>query len=183
MSDLSATITTELEGGVSQARLAELAGISASTLRSYEKAGLIPSRSSDGKKSYGAAALERLEFIKNRKAEGAKLEDITLELLSEQRSPEEMMAEVGRLRALLEESQGKLKALSQQVQDRVIARRDEMRETRDELQAIEDLRASNIRRSAQVERRAVALKHNLEYRRAGSSGLRITLPQGSKKKR
>jgi DNA-binding transcriptional MerR regulator len=183
MNDLTAEIQTELAGGVSQARLAELAGISASTLRSYEKSGLIPSGASDGKKAYGVAALERLELIKTRKAGGAKLEEIAAEVLQTQRSPEEMMLEVKRLKAVLEESQGKLKALSKDVQDRVVKRRDEMSEVHEELQAIEDLRRSNLRRAGQVERRAVALKHNIEYRRAGFSVTRIDLPQASKKKR
>ncbi len=183
MSDLSAEIKSELEAGVSQARLAELAGISASTLRGYEKVGLVPLVNGDGKKSYGVAAFERLELIKNRKGKGVKIEDIAAELLQPQRTPEKMMAEVQRLKAVLEASQAKLKSLSQQVQDRVLTRRDDMRDAHQELQAIEDLRQSNARRALHVERRATALKHNIEYRRAGFSVTRIDLPQGTRKKK
>jgi DNA-binding transcriptional MerR regulator len=183
MNDITSQTLSELETGVSQTRLAELAGISTTTLRGYEKAGLIPSQADDGKKTYGPAAWKRLGLIKARKAEGIKLEDIAAELLQTQRTPEEMMAEVQRLRAVLLESQGKLKSLTQQVQDRVLTRRDDMRDTHQELQAIEDLRKSNLHRALQVERRTTALKHNIEYRRAGFSVTRIDLPQGTRKKK
>ena len=63
-------VQLELETGVTQARLAEIAEVSPSTLRGYEKEGLISLLSNDGKKLYGPASLTDLMRVKMLKAEG-----------------------------------------------------------------------------------------------------------------
>lgn len=59
------------------ARLAERAGVPVTTLRFYEKSGLVPAeRSAAGYRLYGAEALERLGFIAAAKHLGLTLEEI-----------------------------------------------------------------------------------------------------------
>jgi DNA-binding transcriptional MerR regulator len=58
--------------------LAEAAGVSADTVRYYEKAGLLPAppRTAAGYRSYGAEAVERLGFIQGAQRLGLKLAEI-----------------------------------------------------------------------------------------------------------
>ena len=72
--ELTEELITELGSGVTQTRMAEIAGISASSVRGLEKDGLVPLHSNAAKKLYGAASLEALERIKTLKAAGASLE-------------------------------------------------------------------------------------------------------------
>lgn len=77
---LKASIRAELEAGVSQARLAQLAELSASTVRGYEKDGLIPTQTREGKKTYGLNALEALQTIKKLRQSGLGLPEIAAKL-------------------------------------------------------------------------------------------------------
>jgi DNA-binding transcriptional MerR regulator len=77
---LKASIRAELEAGVSQARLAQMAEVSASSVRGYEKDGLIPTRTHKGKKTYGLEALEALHTIKKLRRDGLGLPEITARL-------------------------------------------------------------------------------------------------------
>ncbi|MEW2354223.1 MerR family transcriptional regulator [Spirillospora sp. NPDC029432] len=67
-------------GAVSTMRISQLAehtGVSASTLRYYDHAGLLPAdRAPAGYRRYGPAAIERLEFIAAAKHLGLSLEEI-----------------------------------------------------------------------------------------------------------
>lgn len=71
--------------------LAERAGVSADTIRYYEKIGLMPEprRSESGYRLYGASDIERLEFIGQAQALDLSLEEIggILELVDEGRAP------------------------------------------------------------------------------------------------
>jgi DNA-binding transcriptional MerR regulator len=58
-------------------QLAERCGVSASTLRFYEGAGLLPAeRTASGYRLYGPAAVEQLEFISSAKLLGLSLDEI-----------------------------------------------------------------------------------------------------------
>ncbi|MBI4580033.1 MAG: MerR family transcriptional regulator, partial [Planctomycetes bacterium] len=61
-------------------RLAEAAGVPTSTVRYYERRGLLTSeaRSQGNYRLYGPAALERLRFVRSAQAAGFTLSDITL---------------------------------------------------------------------------------------------------------
>jgi DNA-binding transcriptional MerR regulator len=77
---LKASIRAELEAGVSQARLAQMAEVSAASVRGYEKDGLIPTQSREGKKTYGLNALEALQRIKQLRREGLGRPEIVAKL-------------------------------------------------------------------------------------------------------
>jgi DNA-binding transcriptional MerR regulator len=64
--------------GLRVAELAEAAGVSADTVRYYERAGLLPppARTPAGYRAYDAAALDRLLFIQGAQRLGLKLRDI-----------------------------------------------------------------------------------------------------------
>jgi DNA-binding transcriptional MerR regulator len=236
----------DLEAGVSQSRLAKLVELSPSTLRGYEKDGLLPTRSRDGKKTYGPDALEALETIKHLRAEGLGLREIAARMKMEPdssrrpnedattspsasgttdpvpsgaagttaatlSSPEvttaavlpgaagaathssaagttaavpsgtagttaavpsgaagttaatqteaELRAQVERLRAQLQAERTKLERLSNQVETRVVRRRNELVLTKKELEELERLRESNIRRALAVTRRTKAIQY------------------------
>lgn len=70
-------------GRYSIGQLAQLAHVPASTLRYYERAGLLraDARSAGNYRQYGEAALERLRFIRSAQATGLSLEGVA-ELLS-----------------------------------------------------------------------------------------------------
>jgi DNA-binding transcriptional MerR regulator len=181
--ELTQELVTELETGVSQSRLAEIADVSPSTLRGYEKEGLIPLHSNTSKKLYGQASLEALERIKALKASGAKLEEIKTQMVTAGKTEAQLLAELEEARKQLEEARAKLAAVAGDVNDRIVVRRNELRLTKEEMQAVEALRQANLRRANQVERKASTLKGGLQYRAAKPHIVRVDLPQAPKKKR
>lgn len=181
--ELSQELITELENGVTQTRMAELAGISATSLRSFEKDGLVPLHANTTKKLYGAASLEALERIKTLKASGASLEDLKAQVLPAVKSEAQLMAELEVARTKLTAARTKLVALAGEVSERVIVQRNELRLTKQELEAIEALRQSNLRRATQVERKANALGARVQYAAAKPHIVRVDLPQAPKRKR
>ncbi len=176
-------VQLELETGVTQARLAEIAEVSPSTLRGYEKEGLISLLSNDGKKLYGPASLTDLMRVKTLKAEGLKLEEIRARLRPAPKSEAELLAELESARLSLEEARSKLAAVATQVGERVVTYRNELRLSKEELEAVEQLRQRNVRRALQVERKARAVKTQLQYRSAKPHIVRVDLPQAPKRKR
>jgi len=92
--ELTKELIAELEGGVTQTRMAELAGISAAALRGFEKDGLVPLHANTIKKLYGAASLEALGRIKTLKASGASLEEMKAQVLPAVKSEAQLMAEL-----------------------------------------------------------------------------------------
>jgi DNA-binding transcriptional MerR regulator len=181
--ELTQELVTELETGVSQSRLAEIADVSPSTLRGYEKEGLIPLHSNASKKLYGQASLEALDRIKALKANGAKLEEIKTQMVSAGKTEAQLLAELEEARTQLEAARAKLAAVAGDVNERIVVRRNELRLTKEEMQAVEALRQANLRRANQVERKASALKGGLQYRAAKPHIVRVDLPQAPKKKR
>ena len=73
-------LKTELIAGVTQTRLAELAGISSGSLRNYEKEGLLTALDREGKKVYDLDAFDALEMVKMLRAEGLGLKEIGLKM-------------------------------------------------------------------------------------------------------
>ena len=71
-------VTTPAPRGLRVSELAEAAGVSADTVRWYERAGLLlpPARTSSGYRSYGAEALDRLRFIRGAQRLGLRLADV-----------------------------------------------------------------------------------------------------------
>lgn len=175
---LDAGTKAELEAGVSQSRLAQLAELSPSTVRGYEKEGLIPTQSQGGKKRYDRDALTALETIKRLRAEGLDLAEIVTRMkpssnpaASEPARPAadeparpaateaELRAQVERLRAQLQAERAKIEQLSNQVETRVVRRRNELVLTKKELEELERLRESNVKRAVAVTRRATAIRY------------------------
>lgn len=101
-----------MEGSLTIGRLAVAAGVPTSTVRYYERAGLLrpAARSASGYRLYSEAELERLRFIRAAQATGLRLADVR-ELLRP--------ARCGRVQGLLE------------------ARLEEMAARRDELRRVE----------------------------------------------
>lgn len=161
----------ELEAGVSQSRLAQLAELSPSTLRGYEKDGLVPTQSRGGKKLYGQPAFSALETIKRLRAEGLSLGEIGARLKSVPDAAPitdapvalpteaELRAQVEHLRDQLQIERAKLERLSNQVETRIVRRRNELVLTKKELEELERLRESNIKRAMAVTRRATAIRY------------------------
>jgi DNA-binding transcriptional MerR regulator len=188
--NLDPSTKAELEAGVSQSRLAKLVALSASTLRGYEKDGLIPTQSSEGKKTYGLDAFKALETIKNWRAEGLSVRDIAARLkvldsgasdsnltISEPKTPDpssttppvifdmtkseaELRAQVDQLRIQLQAERDKLAQLANQIGTRVIRQRNELVLTKKELEELERMRESNIKRALAVTRRNQALLYS-----------------------
>lgn len=182
--ELTEDLKTELGNGVTQARMAELAGISAASLRSFEKDGLVPLHSNTTKKLYGAASLEALERIKSSKASGASLEDLKAQVFPAPKSEAQLMAELEVARTALVAARTKLTTLAGEVTERVVVQRNELRLSKQELEAIEVLRQSNLRRAAQVERKASSLGTQMQYALAPKPHVvRVDLPQAPKRKR
>jgi DNA-binding transcriptional MerR regulator len=181
--ELSQEQITELESGVTQARMAELAGISASSLRALEKDGLVPLHSNAGKKLYGRASLDALERVRALKASGKTTEQIKTELAPAQEGEAELLAKLEEARAQLEAAKARLAAVSKDVTERIVTRRNELRLTKDELEAIEALRQQNLRRALQVERKAKSLTAQMQYRQVKPHIVRVDLPAAPKRKR
>ena len=77
------TATTVPARGLRVAELAELVGLSADTVRYYERVGLLPppARTPVGYRAYDAGAVDRLRFIQGAQRLGLRLRDIA-ELLA-----------------------------------------------------------------------------------------------------
>lgn len=181
--ELSQELITELEGGVTQTRMAEIAGISPAALRGLEKDGLVPLHSNAAKKLYGAVSLEALERIKTLKASGASLDELRAQVIPAAKSEAQLMAELELAKSKLTAARAKLAALAGGVSERVIVQRNELRLSKQELEAIEALRQSNLRRAVQVERKANALGARVQYASAKPHIVRVDLPAAQKRKR
>lgn len=96
---------------------AELAGVSAQTIRFYEKKGLLPrvERTDGGYRRFGSDAVRRIRFIKHAQEVGFSLSDIA-NLLSLRTDPSGSCADVRRLTrekiSELEERMRKLRAMN-----------------------------------------------------------------------
>lgn len=187
---MDSTLKTELIAGVTQTRLAELAGISSATLRNYEKEGLLTSLEREGKKVYDLDAYDALELVKMLRSEGLGLKEIAAKIASDKAlepSPETvtikgkdadaLRAEVEGLRRKLAEERDKLKEMSDRIGKRILKYKNEITLTTEELKAIEQLRQQNVRRALQVERRARTVVANLQYKKAAPNVIRFDLPQ------
>jgi DNA-binding transcriptional MerR regulator len=77
------TTTSPHPAGLRVAELAAAVGLTADTIRYYEKAGLLPApaRTAAGYRAYQASAVERLQFIQGAQRLGLRLKDIA-DLLS-----------------------------------------------------------------------------------------------------
>jgi DNA-binding transcriptional MerR regulator len=170
----------EIEQGVSQARLAEIAGTTNSMVRTFEQLGLLEANIVDGKKQFDGFAQRRLEQILTLQTEGLKLDAILKRFgVDPKTAADKMRAELGKLKANLDASRAKLQELSQQ--SRVVTRASELLLTKKELAELEQLRQSNLRRALLVEQKAKAIKMQLEYKNASMSVTRVDLPQAKRK--
>ena len=108
---------------LSSGELAKLAGVSADTLRHYERKGVLhrPHRSSNGYRQYPAAALQRVQLIRKALAVGFTLDELA-NILSVRDSGGAPCHEVRALAAL------KLSQVETQLQD-LTAFRNELRAT------------------------------------------------------
>ncbi len=177
---MNQAIKTELTQGVNQARLAELAGTTNASVRTFEQLGLLESTLEQGKKHFGEAAFDRLEQILVLQTEGLKLDAILKRFgVDPKTAAEKMRTELEALKANLEASRAKIQELSNQ--SRAVARVNELLLSGKELLAIEKLRQSNLRRALMVEQRAKAIKIQLDYKKASMSVTRIDLPQAPRK--
>ncbi len=180
-------LKTELIAGVTQTRLAELAGISSSTLRNYEKEGLLTALDREGKKVYDLDAFDALEMVKMLRAEGLGLKEIGLKIAGSSQAEqtvtingkdaEALRDEIEGLRAKLAGERDRLKELSDRIGKRVLQYKNEIVLTTEELKAIAELRQQNVRRALQVERRAKAVVASLQYKKAAPNVIRFDLPQ------
>jgi DNA-binding transcriptional MerR regulator len=189
---MDSNLKTELIAGVTQTRLAELAGISSSTLRNYEKEGLLTALDREGKKVYDLDAFDALEMVKMLKAEGLGLKEIAQKMAGSNaektvtinsKDADALRAEIEGLRAKLAGERDKLKELSDKIGKRVLKYKNEIVLTTEELKAINELRQQNVRRALQVERRAKAVVASLQYKKAAPNVIRFDLPQKIKPKR
>ena len=189
---MDSTLKTELIAGVTQTRLAELAGISSATLRNYEKEGLLTNLEREGKKVYDLDAYDALELVKMLRSEGLGLKEIAAKIASDRalepspetetvtikgKDAEALRAEVEGLRRKLAEERDKLKEMSDRIGKRILKYKNEITLTTEELKAIEQLRQQNVRRALQVERRARTVVANLQYKKAAPNVIRFDLPQ------
>jgi DNA-binding transcriptional MerR regulator len=184
---MDSNLKTELIAGVTQTRLAELAGISSATLRNYEKEGLVKSLERESKKVYDLDAFEALELVKMLRLEGLSLKEIKLKIAGSSetektvtingKDAEALRAEIDGLRAKLANERDKLKELSDKIGKRVLQYKNEIVLTTEELKAIAELRQQNVRRALQVERRAKTVVASLQYKKAAPNVIRFDLPQ------
>lgn len=183
---MDSNLKTELIAGVTQTRLAELTGISSSTLRNYEKEGLLTALDREGKKVYDLDAFDALEMVKMLRAEGLGLKEIGLKIAGSSaektvtingKDAEALRSEIEGLRAKLASERDKLKELSDKIGKRVLNYKNEIVLTTEELKAIAELRQQNVRRALQVERRAKTVVANLQYKKNAPNVIRFDLPQ------
>jgi DNA-binding transcriptional MerR regulator len=184
---MDSSLKTELIAGVTQTRLAELTGISSSTLRNYEKEGLVGSLERDGKKVYDLDAFEALELVKMLQTEGLGLKEIAVKIANSSqpektvtingKDADALRAEIESLRSKLAGERDKLKELSEKIGKRILTYKNEIVLTTEELKAIAELRQQNVRRALLVERRAKTVVASLQYKKAAPNVIRFDLPQ------
>lgn len=99
--------------GVQIGRLGKAAGVSADTIRFYEKQGLLPApaRTSSGYRLYDATALRRLRFIRKAQTIGFSLDEIRRILNLRGRGAETCRCVMSIAEATLEETERKMREL------------------------------------------------------------------------
>jgi DNA-binding transcriptional MerR regulator len=194
---ISDSVRSDLEAGVSLTRLAELSQVAASTLRNYEKEGLIVSIAGQSKKLYDLKALESALEVKGLRDKGLSLKEIAAQRLGTEASePEEKVAPISAgptaedlksrmntLREQLAAEKAKLEALVARVGTRQMQRKNELALTKKELEEIQLLRESNVRRALEVTRRASAVSGKIQYAMARPGVIRMNTPMVPRKKR
>jgi DNA-binding transcriptional MerR regulator len=202
---LSDSVRSDLEAGVSLTRLAELSQVAASTLRNYEKEGLIVSipgqNNNQNKKLYDLNALESALEVKGLRDKGLSLKEIVAQRLETEASEPESQAEpqvepvaagpsaedlkarMNTLREQLAAEKAKLEALVARVGTRQMQRKNELALTKKELEEIQILRESNVRRALEVTRRANAVSSKIQYAMARPGVIRMNTPMAPRKKR
>jgi DNA-binding transcriptional MerR regulator len=201
MKKLSDSVRSDLEAGVSLTRLAELSQIAASTLRNYEKEGLIVSIPGQTKKLYNQKALESALEVKGLRDKGLSLKEIAAQRLGTAASEpeakvepqvepvaagptaEDLKARMNTLREQLAAEKAKLEALVARVGTRQMQRKNELALTKKELEEIQLLRESNVRRALEVTRRAQTLSGKIQYSMARPGVIRMNTPMAPRKKR
>lgn len=127
------TTTARSRTGLRVADLAREAGVTADTIRYYERAGLLPppTRTPSGYRSYDAGAVERMRFIQGAQRLGLRLRDIRHLLAVRdtgtcpcepagdllRRRLAEVDEEIARLRALRDEMATMLEGISPDADD------------------------------------------------------------------
>jgi DNA-binding transcriptional MerR regulator len=201
MKKLSDSVRSDLEAGVSLTRLAELSQVAASTLRNYEKEGLIVSIPGQSKKLYNLKALESALEVKSLRDQGSSLKDIAAQRLGTAASEpeaqvkpkaepvaagptaEDLKARMNTLREQLAAEKAKLEALVARVGTRQMQRKNELALTKKELEEIQLLRESNVRRALEVTRRATTVSGKIQYSLARPGVIRMNTPMAPRKKR
>jgi DNA-binding transcriptional MerR regulator len=194
---LSDSVRSDLSAGVSLTRLAELSQVAASTLRNYEKDGLIVSIPGQSKKLYDLKALESALEVKGLRDKGLSLKEIAAQRLGTAASEpevkvapvaagptaEDLKARMNTLREQLAAEKAKLEALVARVGTRQMQRKNELALTKKELEEIQLLRESNVRRALEVTRRANAVSGKIQYAMARPGVIRMNTPMVPRKKR
>jgi DNA-binding transcriptional MerR regulator len=198
---LSDSVRSDLEAGVSLTRLADLSQVAASTLRNYEKEGLIVSIPGQTKKLYNQKALESALEVKGLRDKGLSLKEIAAQRLGTAASEpeanvepqvepiaagptaEDLKARMNTLREQLAAEKAKLEALVARVGTRQMQRKNELALTKKELEEIQLLRESNVRRALEVTRRASAVAGKIQYAMARPGVIRMNTPMAPRKKR
>ena len=200
MKKLSDAVRSDLEAGVSLTRLAELSQVAASTLRNYEKEGLITPITGLSKKLYDLKGLESALEVKSLRDKGLSLKDIAAQRLGTEASEpeaqaapkveavtgptaEDLKARMNTLREQLAAEKAKLEALVARVGTRQMQRKNELALTKQELEEIQLLRESNVRRALEVTRRASAVSGKIQYAMARPGVIRMNTPMAPRKKR
>ena len=195
MKKLSDSVRSDLEAGISLARLAQITEVAASTLRNYEKEGLLEAASVSGKKLYMASALDSALEVKRLRDSGLSLKEIAaqrdgtpepvpaVEPVSTAPNAEDLKARIEALREQLAGEKAKLEALVTRVGTRQMQRKNELALTKKELEEIQRLRESNVRRALEVTRRASSVSGQIQYSMARPGILRMKTPMAPRKKR
>jgi DNA-binding transcriptional MerR regulator len=192
---LSDSVRSDLETGVSLTRLAQIADVAASTLRNYEKEGLLESASVSGKKLYMTSALDSALEVKRLRDSGLSLKEIAAQRggtpepvpavetsVSTAPNAEDLKVRIEALREQLAGEKAKLEALVARVGTRQM-QRNELALTKKELEEIQRLRESNVRRALEVTRRASAVSGQIQYSLARPGILRMKTPMASRKRK
>jgi DNA-binding transcriptional MerR regulator len=207
MNKPSEAVRAELEAGISLARLSQLSEIAASTLRNYEKEGLLEPVSADGKKLYGANALESVLEVKRLRQQGLGLKEIASQRGAQNpvtvsapvQKPDQaqakatpitstdlqadLKARIETLREQLNAEKSRLEALVARVGTRQLQRKNELALSKLELEEIQRLRESNVRRALEVTRRAQTVSGKIQYSMSRPGVLRMNAPMVPRKKR
>jgi DNA-binding transcriptional MerR regulator len=232
---LSNSVRSDLEAGVSLTRLAQISEVAASTLRNYEKEGLLESSNIAGKKLYVTSALDAALEVKRLRDTGLSLKEIAAqrnktpeaetapaepapaepapaepapaepapaltapaetapaETAPAETAPaktgvattaEDLKARMDSLREQLAAEKAKLEALVARVGTRQMLRKNELALTKKELEEIQRLRESNVRRALEVTRRASTVSGQIQYSLARPGVVRMKTPMAPRKKR